>query len=144
MNFGQLVAKAKENEGGVYPEPGVYTIRVEKVIQRHRRNKTDCFIVECFIVESNNPLRPVGSTMSWIVGFDKDAAPSNVRQFLCAAVRAGGGNPDELSDSDFESLYNEAISDAQPLANLNLGMVATTIKTQKEKKDFTKVTFKAV
>lgn len=143
MNFGKLVANAKENEGGVYPEPGVYTIRVEKVIQRQRRNKSDCFIVECGVVESNNPSRPVGSTMSWIVGFDKDAAPSNVKAFLCAAVRAGGGNPDELSDSDFESLYNEAISDAQPLANLTLGLVATNVKT-KAQKDFTKVTFKAV
>lgn len=79
------IGSSSPNDGGVYPEPGVYPMLYVSVLKMIKSRKgEDVFIAEFDIISSDVPNRPAGSVMSWVANFKHDAAPGNVRMLLAA------------------------------------------------------------
>jgi hypothetical protein len=130
------IGSAKSNGGGVYFLPGIYTLECKACkTGETREGKKPFFVAEFTILESTNPDRPVGSTVSWMVMMDKylETALGNIKQ--CAAALFG------IPETDVDEAGVEAlISAANPAAGIKVKAEATNIKTRAQK-DFTKVLF---
>jgi len=128
------IGKAQYFEGGKYIGPGAYKAKILKVKQDKTRNGRPFFVTELEVLETSDPKEfPVGTSFSWMVMLDQDAALGNIRHFLAVASDAP---INEIGKADAE----EAISEANPLAGVIVRISATNIKT-KQGKDFTKVKF---
>lgn len=125
------IKDAQYSDGGVYILPGVFRVKITKVLYKKTRKGQDAFIVEMEVVESTRQDRPVGSTMSWMVTLDKEPALGNIKQFLA-----------ETAEADMSAITEEvveaAISAAQPFANRFVRCSANEITT-KAGRPFTKV-----
>ena len=75
--------RANLNTGGIYFEEGTYLVEVTSVSMKEIRNG-EAFIVETTVLESTNPARPAGMSVSWFVGFKVPEASERER------VRASG------------------------------------------------------
>lgn len=60
--------------------PGTYGLRLEQVKERK-----DTFIVEATITKSDNPERPEGTRIEWMVGTKDEMDLVDVKSFLAAA-----------------------------------------------------------
>lgn len=133
-----IFAKLKLNEakltgGGVYFEPtlvergtdstapvyknGLYTVTVDCLKIIRTRANDDLFVCETLIMESNNPVRPVGSRCNWSVTLSNDAAPGNIKALLCALSGLdpnGGADAKAIADEDWDAVGETAVSDDNP------------------------------
>jgi hypothetical protein len=64
------IGTAKGTEGGVYFKPGIYRAQIQRCKQTETRKGKPFFVAEFKILQSNNPERPVGSSVSFMVMFD--------------------------------------------------------------------------
>lgn len=117
------IKDAKKQAGGVYFKKGVYVVEVKAVKTGKTRKNVIFFVVECKIIESDNPERSAGMSVSWMVTADKDAFLSNVRGFVA-----------EATDVDFESVDEpdaEAVcSQDNPLEGLIIKAEAVDVPTK--------------
>lgn len=151
MSFFKGIKDAKVGAGGVYflarkgpnytdekPEwlPAFYKVKIKSVITMTSRKKDDLFIVEGQITESNCAERPVGQTASWVVNMKQDAALGNIKGFIAAVNGIDPANTDAVNENVTEEVCELAVSKEQPLADNEVKLECTMIKT-KENKDFT-------
>jgi hypothetical protein len=131
------IGNAQYFEGGKYLTPGLYKAKIVKVKQAMTRNKRPFFVVELNIQESSSlKEHPIGSDASWMVMLDQDAALGNIKHFISVASETP---IDQVQAADAE----DACSEANPLADVEIRCSATNIKTKSSgyTKDFTKVKF---
>lgn len=127
---------AKKQVGGVYFKKGVYVVEVKAVKTGKTRKGVIFFVVECKILESDNPERTPGMSVSWMVTADKDAFLSNVRGFVA-----------EATDVDFETV-DEVDAEAvcatdNPLEGLIISAEAVDVPT-KAGSNYTRVTWERI
>ncbi len=130
------IAEAKVGLGGVYLEEGVYTLQVKAIKMVTSRKKDDLYTVECKILESSNPKRPVGTTATWQVNMSQDAALGNVKGFLKALAGFEVDSDDcEISEEDAaNSIDDETNSE---LVGRRIGCEVVKVLT-KAKTEFSK------
>ena len=118
------IGDSNPNDGGVYPEPGVYPMLYVDVLKMIKSRKgEDVFIAEFGVINSDVPDRPVGSRMSWVANFKHDAAPGNVRSLLSAIMG--------VSINDVDSQGSQfAVSDKNPCHGRLVRLSATQITTK--------------
>lgn len=140
-------------QNGIYLKPidpvtaATYTVKVNRVIQKwadpFRVNpmfaqptpeeaaaaepafkRMDSYIIEGEVVESNNPLCPVGYTPS-IIFNDKytDSYMGDIKGFIAAICNA---NPDDVTEEDWAASYKPN----QPFAGM---LVKVTVRQQKNR-----------
>lgn len=131
------IGKVKPSEGGVYVIPGVYACEIQALKSGKARDGVPFFVAELLITESDNPQRPVGSMMSWMVKLSPaylDTALGNIKGFLATLA--------DLPSSDIDEAGVEAaVSAANPFADHKIRLSATEVKT-KAGKPFTKVSWR--
>jgi hypothetical protein len=138
MGLFSKIKDAKSNGGGIYFLPGVYKLECRANKTSKTRDGRPFFVAEFTILESTNPERPVGTSVSWMVMMDKnlETALGNIKQYVSALFDIEEG---EVDEGGVEHL----ISAENPGAGIKVHAEATNIKTR-EKKDFTKVQYRAV
>lgn len=135
------VTKARQMGGGNWWLKGRYRAKVTKVEFRNG-HRGESFIVECEVLQSNNPEVLVGETRSQVIKMDKESALGNIGSFLCVCMSVMTGenldNPDanEIGESDVEAAYGPD----QPLVGVELDVEAIDIIT-KAGKPFTKIVY---
>ncbi len=130
------IKEAKFNSGGVYFEPGSYRVKVAKISSGNtREGSRPFFVAEFTILESSNPKRPAGTSVSWMVMLDKfkETALGNIKGFVSALY---GIAQDDVDEAGVEAL----ISAENPGQGKEVLAVASMTKTKKGD-DFTKVVF---
>lgn len=148
--FGK-VNTAESSKGGYYFEKGSYRVRLDRIFKKKERNgKIEYLIVQTEILESNNPIRPVGTKPSVMYGDDKDATPGNIKGFFgvgfatlsCAegtAMTSEQAEKEYLSGDErtVEKFCEDAVEEGA-LVGIELMVEAIPIKTRANK-DFTKI-----
>lgn len=100
MSFFAGVENAQVSESGSYLTDGDYDVIVDRVTLGSTRKKIPFFALDVTVEGSSDPVKhPIGSKRNWFVGFDKDSALGNVRQWGHAIANAlsaaeGGGDVD--------------------------------------------------
>lgn len=117
------IKEARYSEGGVYLLPGVYRLQVVVCKQLRTRTQKDAVVVEFKVLESSTPERPVGSSVSWMLTFDKEPAMGNFKQFLGVALK--WINPAATEDMIDESVCEYASGPANPLGGIAANPTAT-------------------
>lgn len=131
------IAASKVSSGGVYFLPGNYLVSVVKAFVMTSRKGTPLVVVECEILESDNPERAVGTRASWVVNMSQDAGPGNVKGFIAAAI---GVNPSDTAKVDSEvtpEFCEEAFGETNPLMDVRMRLQCSLVKT-KAGSDFTR------
>jgi len=114
-------AKYAEN---VYFLPGTYRVEVQACKSGTTRKKADYFLIECKILQSSNPDRPVGSKATHFITLKPDtAALAEVKRFVAVAT----DTPEEEVDAAGVEML---VSDEQPLRGKVLGVSAVAVKTR--------------
>ncbi len=132
--FGNI-ASAKSSGGGVYFLPGSYALECRANKSGKTREGRAFFVCEFTILESSNPERPVGTSVSMMVMLDKhlETALGNIKGYVAALFDV----PEESVD---EAGVESLIAADNPGAGMKVRAVASNIKTR-AKTDFTKVQF---
>lgn len=139
MGLFSKIKDAKSNGGGIYFEPGTYLVECVAVkTGKTREGDRPFFVAEFTILESSNPARPVGTSVSWMVMLDKylETALGNVKQCVAALFNVPENDVDEAG-------VEAAIGPDNPAKGAKVKAVASTIKTKKGD-PFTKVIFSSV
>lgn len=114
----------------MYFLPGQYKVKLLAVKMIVSRKKDDLFIVECEILESNNPDRPVGSKASQVINLKQDAAMGNIKGFLAAANGIHPGDTARVDAEIDEDVSEYAVSSDNPLAGTILNLSCVNVKTR--------------
>lgn len=133
------IKNAKSNGGGVYFLPGTYVLECVAVkTGQTREGNKPFFVAEFTILESSNPERPVGTSVSYMVMLDKyiETALGNVKQCVAALFGVAEADVDEAG-------VEEAVGPSNPAKGARVKATASNIKTRAQK-DFTKVVFTSV
>ena len=118
------IGSSQPNEGGVYPEPGLYPVVCVDVLKMIKSRKgEDIFIAEFEILASEVGDRPMGTKMSWVANFKHDAAPGNVRMLLAAIMGVNIGEVDSAGSQ-------LAVSDKNPCHGRLVRLTATQTTTK--------------
>jgi hypothetical protein len=135
MGVFSKIKDAHSTGGGVYFLPGTYALECRKCTSSKTREDRPFFVAEFTILESSNPERPVGTSVSFMVMLDKylETALGNVKQCAAALFDIPEDNVDEAG---VEAL----VSAANPAAGNKVRATASMTKTKKGA-DFTKVMF---
>ena len=136
MGIFATVADSKPTVGGKYFLPGNYLVEIQRCKEGETRKKIPFFVVECKIIQSDNPDMKVGTDCSWLVMMDKDAAPGNIKAFVMAAA---GVEEDEVDEAGCE----EICSERQPLAGTKMRVEAYN-KPTKAGMPFTRLNWELV
>ena len=130
--FGKIT-EAKSNQGGVYFEPGLYVVECKAVKTGQTRDNRPFFVAEFVIKESTNPLRVVGSSVSWMVMMNAniETALGNIKGFAAAIFDI----PEHTVD---EAGVEAMIAADNPCNGMLVRAEAVMIKTKKGE-DFTKL-----
>lgn len=123
------VGGAKVGGGGVYFLQGKYTVEVIKCMLMNSRKREELFIVECKIIKSSEPKRPVDMKCSWVVKMSQDAALGNIKGFIAAAMEVDPDS-DQISDSEWEDNCEAAVDDDNPLAGTIVDLECSDITTR--------------
>lgn len=133
--FGKI-KDAKPSQGGVYILPGVYKVQVQACKAGQARDGRDFFVAELLVLESDNPDRPVGCSMSWMQMVDKryeETALGNIKTFISVLTQTPSHEVDEAG-------VELIVSAANPCAGMMIKASAVNITTKKGD-PFTKVTW---
>jgi hypothetical protein len=134
--------KARQSGGGNWWEPGKYRARIDRVAFIEGGYNGDSYVIECEVLESNNPKIAVGEKRSQAINMKHASSPGNIGSFVCVgcAIKHGVNldNPDacEIDESDIQASYGVD----QPFAGLEVEVEAMMTKTRAGG-DFTKVRY---
>lgn len=138
-------AKAQVYGAGNYFQDGKHVVVIKRVLERasDRGNGKCYFIIECEMVESNNPKCRPGDLVTQVIDVTQDAGPGNVKGF-CMAIGSHlfeEYNPADYSDEQFlAQVIDSFVLEEQAAAGVTVEVVAATIRTRKGT-DFTKVSW---
>lgn len=104
--------------------PGRYRVEVQACKSGTTRKKADYFLVECKILQSTNPDRPVGSKATHFITLKPDtAALAEVKRFVSVAT----DTPEKEVDAAGVEML---VSDEQPLRGKVLDVTVVNVKTK--------------
>jgi len=135
MGLFDKIKDAKSNGGGVYFLPGSYALECRANKTGKTREGRAFFVAEFTILESTNPERPVGTSVSLMVMLDKyiETALGNIKGYMAALM--------DIPEVEVDEAGVEAMIAADnPGAGMKVRATASNTKT-KAGKDFTKVQF---
>ena len=121
---------------GIYFTPGKYKAQISmmKYIPASKSfKKVGCCVTEFKILQSDNPQRPIGTTVGWVVMENSPFYHPNLKAMLLAAFA-----PEDPKHVNKEVLLACVDPVEQAAAGLIVDVVAVDILT-KEKKPFTKL-----
>lgn len=135
MGLFSKIKDAKSNGGGIYFLPGTYALECRANKTGVTREGRAFFVAEFTILESTNPDRPVGTSVSWMVMLDKniETALGNLKGYVSALF---GIPEEEVDEAGVEAL----VSAENPGCGMKIRATASNIKTRAGK-DFTKVLY---
>lgn len=132
------IAAAEVSKRGVWFDDGYYPcLAVSQILSRFSRNNAPLFIAEFEIIASNVESRRVGSKVTWMANFNKDAAAGNVKDFLAKLFNV---TPEEVTPE----ASNWAMSAANPCQGRLIAATASTIVVKSTGNDFTVVDWAAL
>ncbi len=132
--FGKI-KDAHSNGGGIYFLPGKYALECRANKTGTTREGRAFFVCEFTILESSNPERPAGTSVSMMVMLDKyiETALGNIKGYIAALY--------DIPEVEVDEAGVEALVAADnPGAGIKVRAIASNTKT-KAGKDFTKVQF---
>jgi hypothetical protein len=123
MGLFKDIKDAEETRGGRWVLPGNYVLKLERckeeISRKTKTNATVFFIAEFRIIESDNPLRAPGTTMSWIVKMTNvefpDTSMGNVKTFMNVGLRSAGLGHG-VDESEIPNLSDMSKADAAATA----------------------------
>lgn len=123
-----------------YVVPGRYVIAVEDIKYREKTRKGyPMYIARWRIIRSNNPLRPVGTVMSWMVGLaNDDAIKLKTKDIALHAAAAYRVDHTKVTGNHVRDTWHPD----QPLRGRTIDVEATDIDIKGGRK-FTKCNFSA-
>lgn len=130
------IGDAKIGMGGLYFLQGLYRVRIIRFFAMESRKKEDLVIAECEVLASDVAERKVGMKPSWVVNLKQDAALGNIKGFLAACLGLDPNDTEAVNERITEDFCEEAVSEDNPLAGIEVNLEAVNIKTR-ENNDFT-------
>ena len=116
----------------VYFLPGKYRVEVQACKSGTTRKRENYFLVECKILESTNPDRPVGSKATHFITLKVDTpALAEVKRFVSIAT----DTPEEEVDSAGVEML---VSEEQPLRGKVLNVSVVNVKSNKTGKEYSR------
>lgn len=110
--FSADLNKAKPTGGGVYFEEGNHLVEVVawKTIEV-RANKSKALIVDCKIIESDNPTHTPGSIRNEYFGENDDSFAAKTKGLLMALCNKVDGRDDkEIEKEDWTKMLNASVT----------------------------------
>jgi hypothetical protein len=136
------LGEIRTNAGGLFFEPGDYTVEIDAVKYIKNRKDQECFIVEAKVLESTNAARVPGCKPSQVIMIRPDIRETcmgNVKQFAAAIMDIL--DPDNYvpeDGKDINAFWDETlealVSAEQPARGIKVKLNVTQI----EKRDQTK------
>ena len=117
------IKDAKVSLGGVYFLPGNYLVRVDSVKTGSTRKNDNFFVVETTILESDNPERKKGSSVSWMTLESFDSYLGHIKHFVSVAQQC---EEDEVDEAGVEMV----VSDENPCRDIVLVVKANNVPTR--------------
>lgn len=113
--------------------PGQYLLQIDKIIFLVSRppKRTPLYIVECTILESDSPERPVGMQVSWSTPMNIDMGPINVKRFVGAAV--GLASVPDIDASVTSQVCKHSASKDQPFTHVQVFVQVQMVSTREDK-----------
>ncbi len=136
MSIFSGISEVETSQGGVYFLPGVYKVRIERVLLKDGRLSRKFFIIDGKIVESSVADRPPGMRASQVIAMDKAPALRNIKEFMLAASGLEAAAVEEMTEQDWLDLCEGAVGEDQPFSGLELELTCRQIET-KAGRDFT-------
>jgi len=127
------IKDVKSQGGGIYFLPGKYAVECRANKTGETREGRPFFVAEFTILESSNPERPVGTSVSFMVMLDKyiETALGNIKGYVAALFDIPEAEVDEAG-------VEQLVAAENPGAGLKVRAVASNTKTKKGD-PFTKV-----
>lgn len=139
--FGSAVRGSTFNAGGAFFEPGDFVVRVDAVRYFTTRKDEDAVVIECTILESNNPRFKLGSPVSQMMMKRHESFGGNMAQFVAVATGVEMEEITSMSEDEIDAEFEKVVAADNPLAGTILGVQVFMTQTKK-KTDFTKVVWK--
>ena len=130
MGFREQVKNSEARRQSEYFSPGRFLVEICDFKEGENRNGREFVVLETTVLDSDNTtLHPKGAERTWLQMTDQDAAPRNIRGFLCKALNV----PDTaLSDGMIDAAFEpDAHTGRSPLSGLKLGVLAREIITKR-------------
>lgn len=104
------IKNAQITSGGNYIRPGTHKLGLLKLTQGRTRKGVDFVAADFRILESTCEEHPIGSTVNWFAGADKDGFLSNVKALAVALLSAAAGEQVDEATVD-EGVMEQLVSD---------------------------------
>ena len=102
------IQDARETAGGNYLKPGVYDVEVMRLSKGETRKGVAFFAADLRVLGSNNAEHPIGQVVNWFVGFDKEPALGNVKNFAVAVLSVVGTvDPTTITEQVMEQMVDK-------------------------------------
>jgi hypothetical protein len=138
MSIFSGIKNATVTNGGNYIRPGSHTLELLKLTQGRTRKGVDFVAADFRVIASTDEEHPVGSTVNYFTGADKDGFLSNVKALAVALLSANAGeNVDEspVNEEVMEALVSNHGND---IAGAKIAAEAFLVNTRSGGK-FTKI-----
>lgn len=128
------IGTAKGTEGGVYFLPGIFRAQIQRCKQTETRKGKPFFVAEFKILQSNNPGRAVGSSVSFMVTFDLGdkemfrLQQGNVADFMRVGLAAYAKQKEGVTIKPEEVPLDEATADK--ISNQENMLVGTIVDVE--------------
>jgi hypothetical protein len=147
----QGLSGIKTNQGGLFFEPGNYTVDIDEVKFINNRKKVDCFIVAAKVIESDNPSRAPGCKPSQVITIREDILETcmgNIKAFAGAILgipdpdgyvaevdpKIAGDTPEAATDRFWDEALEALVSEAQPAKGIRIKLNVTAIEKRDQSK----------
>lgn len=130
MGFRDQVKNSEARRQSEYFSPGRYLVEIRDFKEGENRNGREFVVLETSVLDAEDKtMHPKGAERTWLQMTDQDAAPRNIRGFLCKALNVPDtALSDEMIDAAFES---DADTGRSPLSGLKLCVHAREIITKR-------------
>ncbi len=143
---------APAGKGGQYFKPGKFLVEITAVKQvKSQAGAGIFFIVETKVLESDNAEIPVNAERSQVIDVHKKMGLPNIKAFVAAASGFDPSQADTVTHEveeywskligeslSFSKICELLVSDANPLAGIEMRLECVNVKTKETKQDFTK------
>jgi hypothetical protein len=140
MGFFTGIEQADISGTKPYFETGTYVVDIMRVFTLTSRKQQKLFIIECEIVESDNPNRPPGMECSQVIVIKPDTpAMGNVLAFIAASQGIdpyNTANKELIKKEITEAFCEYVVTKENPLGGKRLRLKCAPIKTKADT-DFT-------
>lgn len=131
----ELIAATLSIHRARYFEEGTYAVHVDNAYFFTNRQRRPRAAVECTVMRSNNANLPLGSSASWVVALDSDAAPASIRGFVECILPT----VDTITASDVGRIFPEKTTGACSAAAGTMVRVIARKRPTRSGGEYTKV-----